>query len=52
MRIGLSSDAYAFTDENFSSLVKCGITDMELSLPTEEYSDCDYNMVRRLADKH
>ena len=52
MRIGLSSDAYAFTDENFSALVKCGITDMELSLPTEEYSDCDYSMVRRLADKH
>ena len=52
MRIGMSSVAYEFTDENFSEMIKNGITDMELSLGQEEHDVTDYNEVKKLADKH
>ena len=52
MRIGMSSVAYEFTDENFSEMIKNGITDMELSRSQEEHDALDYGMVKKLADKH
>lgn len=52
LRVGMSSAAFALTDENFKGLKNAGISDIEISLGYDKYKELDIAAVKKLADQN
>ncbi len=51
LNVGMSSCAFALTEENFKKLSESGIKNIEISLAYEKYGELDYKNVKKLADE-
>ena len=52
LNVGMSSCAFALTEENFKKLGKTGIKNIEISLAYDKYPELDYKQTKKLADEY